>query len=62
MKKCGRFKEKKDENALKRPQGSFFLYQGERRRILKQEQPTLSNKDLMNLISEEWNNLDESKK
>ena len=54
---------KKDKNAPKRPISAYFFYNQERRETLKKERPTLDNKELIRIMSEEWNKLtDEEKK
>jgi len=53
---------KKDKNAPKRPISAYFFYNQERRESLKKEKPTLNNKDLIRVMSEEWNKLNDEQK
>ena len=53
---------KKDKNAPKRPISAYFFYNQERRLTLKKEQPTLDHKDLIRVMSDEWNKLTEEQK
>ena len=55
-------KTKKDKNAPKRAISAFFFYNQERRESLKQEQPNLSNKEIISTMSKEWNDLSEEKR
>ncbi|PPQ81072.1 hypothetical protein CVT25_014535 [Psilocybe cyanescens] len=52
----------KDPNAPKRPASSYILFQNEVRKELKEQHPTLSNADLLGLISEQWKNMSEEQK
>ena len=53
---------KKDKNAPKRPISAYFFYNQERRETLKKEKPSLDNKDLIRIMSEEWNKLNDEQK
>ena len=53
---------KKDKNAPKKAISAFFFYNKERRPILKKEQPSLDNKQIIKTMSEEWNKLSDEKK
>jgi structure-specific recognition protein 1 len=55
-------KAKKDKNAPKRAISAFFFFQKNRRDTLKKEQPSLSNKELISKMSEEWNKMDDAQK
>ena len=46
----------------KRPWTAFFFYINERRRILKEEQPLLTNKEVIEAMSTEWNGFSEDDK
>ncbi|KDR74519.1 hypothetical protein GALMADRAFT_227586 [Galerina marginata CBS 339.88] len=52
----------KDPNAPKRPASSYILFQNEVRKELKEQHPTLSNSDLLGLISEQWKNMSDAQK
>ena len=64
MAKGGKKKEKKekDPNAPKRPVTAFFFYQSERRQTLKKEKPELDHKQIISVMSTEWNKLPEKDK
>ena len=56
-------KKVKDANAPKKNLSPYFLYNQERRETLKKEKPDLNNKELIKVMSAEWNELsDEQKK
>ena len=55
-------KAKKDKDAPKKAISAFFFYNKERRPILKKEQPSLDNKQIIKTMSEEWNKLSDEKK
>ena len=55
-------KKEGDENKIKRPLSSYFMYCNERRETLKKEQPSLGMTDQIKKMSEEWKNLDAKKK
>ena len=55
-------KAKKDKDAPKRAISAFFFYNQERREILKKEQPKLDNKEIIKIMSKEWNELSDEKK
>ena len=55
-------KERKDKNAPKRAISAFFYYQKERRESLKEENPNLSNKELISTMSAEWNKMKDTDK
>jgi len=55
-------KKKKDPNAPKRPSTPYFLWMNENRVQLKEDNPSLSHKDLLKLAGQEWQELDADKK
>ncbi|KAF8169512.1 high mobility group box domain-containing protein [Pholiota molesta] len=52
----------KDPNAPKRPASSYILFQNEVRKELKEQNPNLSNSDLLGLISEQWKQMSDEQK
>ncbi|KAF5364228.1 hypothetical protein D9756_000904 [Leucocoprinus leucothites] len=52
----------KDPNAPKRPASSYILFQNEIRKELKEKHPTLTNPELLNMISEMWKKMSEDEK
>jgi hypothetical protein len=46
----------------KKPLSRFFIYQVQRREILRQEQPELTPMEVVKKMSDEWNNMSESEK
>ena len=58
----GKKKAKKDKDAPKRPISAYFFYNQERREQLKKEKPELDNKELIKVMSEEWNKLTDAQK
>jgi hypothetical protein len=55
-------KKKKDKDAPKRAISGFLFFQKDRRATLKNEQPSLDNKQLIIKMSEEWNAMSEADK
>ena len=55
-------KSKKDPNAPKRAISAFFFYNKERREKLKKEKPNLDNKEIIKVMSDEWNKLSDAEK
>lgn len=52
----------KDPNAPKRPMSAFFLYMGALRESFKEDNPEMSNKDIVSSISANWNELSDEDK
>ncbi|KAG6819459.1 hypothetical protein H0H93_011629 [Arthromyces matolae] len=52
----------KDPNAPKRPASSYIMFQNDIRKDLKEKNPTLSNSDLLALISQKWADMTEEEK
>ncbi|KIM45774.1 hypothetical protein M413DRAFT_292945 [Hebeloma cylindrosporum] len=52
----------KDPNAPKRPASSYILFQNEVRKELKEQNPNLSNADLLGMISEQWKQMSDEQK
>lgn len=52
----------KDENAPKRALTPFFNFQADRRPTLKQNNPDMSNTELVKALAETWRNLSEGEK
>ena len=46
----------------KRPLGSYFIFQAERREIVKKANPTFSVKEIASKIGEEWRALSDAQK
>jgi len=59
-KKKRRTKKHKDPNAPKRGKSPYIFYSNSRREPLKKEQPNLNHKDIISVLSKEWNALSES--
>eukprot|EP00730_Choanoeca_flexa_P018873 TRINITY_DN9201_c0_g1_i2.p1 TRINITY_DN9201_c0_g1~~TRINITY_DN9201_c0_g1_i2.p1 ORF type:complete len:211 (+),score=81.21 TRINITY_DN9201_c0_g1_i2:47-679(+) len=55
-------KKVKDPNAPKRPMSAFFVFSGERREKVKEENPDFAAKDVARRLGEEWAALDEEGK
>jgi hypothetical protein len=49
----------KDPNAPKRPASSYILFQNEKRGLLREENPDLSNAAILQLCSDMWKNADD---
>ncbi|RXW24255.1 hypothetical protein EST38_g1617 [Candolleomyces aberdarensis] len=49
----------KDPNAPRRPASSYILFQNEKRAKLREENPQLSNAEILHLCSEMWKNADD---
>ncbi|KAJ2918238.1 hypothetical protein MD484_g2154, partial [Candolleomyces efflorescens] len=49
----------KDPNAPKRPASSYILFQNEKRGLLREENPQLSNAAILQLCSDMWKNADD---
>ncbi len=61
--KAGKNAVKKAEpEGLKRPLSAYFLFQEERRESIKKENPTMSHKELVQAMGQEWNTMDSKKK
>ncbi|TFK22190.1 HMG-box [Coprinopsis marcescibilis] len=61
-KKRKRVVKPKDPNAPKRPASSYILFQNDVRNDLRKENPTLTNPELLALISDKWKNMTEEEK
>lgn len=55
-------KKAKDPNAPKKPMTAFFLFMGENRQRVKEEDPDLSHTQVAKQLGEEWQNLDADEK
>ena len=55
-------KAKKDKDAPKRSISAFFFYNKERREKLKKEKPEIDIKEIIRIMSAEWNALTDEKK
>jgi hypothetical protein len=62
VKKERKTKKTKDKDAPKRATSAFFYYLQHRRPILKGEQPSLGNQDIVSKMSEEWKEMKDSEK
>jgi hypothetical protein len=62
MKKDKKQRRHKDKNAPKRPLSAFFCYLKSRRDVLKKEQSSLSNTEIISKMSAEWKNLSAKEK
>ncbi|KAG6865562.1 hypothetical protein C0991_001455 [Blastosporella zonata] len=52
----------KDPNAPKRPASSYIMFQNDIRKELKEKNPTLSNPDLLAMISDKWSKMTDDEK
>ncbi|KAG5220541.1 HMG-box [Salix suchowensis] len=57
-----RSKKPKDPNAPRRPASSYILYQNHVRKDLRAKFPTLSNAELLSMISKQWAEMTEDEK
>ena len=51
-----------EEGKPKRPLTAFFLFLGERRKTIKEENPDLANKDIVKKMGKEWNEMEQKDK
>lgn len=57
-----REKKPKDPNAPKAPPSAYILFQNEIRNTVRDANPSIQYRDLMGLISQQWNSLPSDKK
>lgn len=63
-KNCKRSAGKKEveEGKPKKPLTPFFLYQSDRRKAIKEENPDMQHKDIVKKMGEEWQEMEEGEK
>ena len=61
-KKDKKQKREKDPNKPKRPQTAYFLYLGDHRAQIKEENPEAKVTEIAKIASENWKTLDEEQK
>ena len=53
---------KEDKDVSKRSISGFFIYNKERRERLKKEKPEIDDKEIIRIMTDEWNALTDEKK
>ncbi|KAF9242940.1 high mobility group box domain-containing protein [Melanogaster broomeanus] len=61
-KKKKRERKPKDPNAPKAPPSAYILFQNEIRSVVREQHPDVQYKELMGIISKQWNALDQEQK
>lgn len=62
VKRRKREKKPKDPNAPKAPPSAYILFQNEIRNVVRAANPDIQYRELMSLISQQWNSLPSEKK
>ena len=62
IQKSTKSKKTKDPNAPKRPKSNYILFCEDRRKVIKDKNPTMSAKDLIIQCGKDWNSLNEKEK
>jgi len=55
-------KKPKDKDAPKRPASAYLLYQNDIRKVIKEQNPSISNQELLQIIAKTWALLDPEKR